>query len=82
MPSVRTDVAPQHAATNILGAAASYCTMENVQSLCARQLNEPMCVPIIISSVGDAPGGNNAYIFTAEKMAPVTSAEVAIFRRS
>ena len=56
---------PEHIDTKIIGEAASYCTMENVQdyTLSARRPNEPMYALIVISSIRDAPGGDNAHIY-------------------
>ena len=81
-PHVKADGAPEHTDTKIIGEAASYCTMENVQdyTLSARRPNEPMYALIVISSIRSAPGGDNAHIYMVEKVAPVRPADIATLR--
>ena len=59
-----------------------YCTMAHVQdyTLTARQANEPFYALIIISSMREAPEGNDAHIYMVEKVQPVSSEDVARLR--
>ena len=56
--------------------------MENVQdyTLSARRPNEAMYALIVISSIRDAPGVDNAHIYMVEKVAPVKPADIATLR--
>ena len=78
----KTEDGPEHTDTKIIGEAASYCTMENLQdyTLSARQPNEPMYALIVISSIRDAPRDDNAHIYIVEKVAPVKPADIATLR--
>ena len=81
-PLSRADGTPKHADTKILGEVASYCTMENVQdyTLTGRKPNEPIYALIVISSVREAPEGNNSLIYMVDKVHPLPQADIGEVR--